>query len=87
MLAFGVPDESHYAFPFTAFFRKHATLIAGAATDRAQALATAREYLREHRSLLAPYVTNVLPVERAQEAFELAVDPVVGRLKVVLEVS
>ena len=87
VLAFGVPDESHYAFPFTAFFRKHATLIAGAATDRAQALAGAREYLREHRSLLAPYITNVLAVERAQEAFELAVDPVVGRLKVVLEVA
>ena len=54
VLAFGVPDESHYAFPFTAFFRKHATLIAGAATDRARALADAREYLREHKALLAP---------------------------------
>ena len=86
MLAFGVPDESHYAFPFTAFFRKHATLIAGAATDRARALASAREYLRSHKPLLAPYVTNVLGVEQAQEAFELAVDPVVGRLKVVLQV-
>ena len=86
VVAFGVPDETHYAFPFTAFFRKHATLIAGAATDRAHALAAARDYLREHRSLLSPYVTNVLEVRRAQEAFELAVDPVVGRLKVVLEV-
>ena len=86
MLAFGVPDESHYAFPFTAFFRKHGTLIAGAATDRARALASAVEYLRSHKALLAPYVTNVLAVEQAQEAFELAVDPVVGRLKVVLEV-
>ena len=86
VLAFGVPDESHYAFPFTAFFRKHATLIAGAATDRARALERARDYLREHRDLLAPYITNVLAVEQAQEAFELAVDPVVGRLKVVLEV-
>ena len=58
VLAFGVPDESHYAFPFTAFFRKHATLIAGAATDRARALADAREYLREHQALLAPYMTT-----------------------------
>ena len=58
MLAFGVPDETHYAFPFMTFFRKHATLIAGAATDRAQALAIARDYLREHRSLLAPYITT-----------------------------
>ena len=51
------------------------TLIAGAATDRARALADAREYLREHKALLAPYVTNVLAVEQAQEAFELAVGP------------
>jgi L-iditol 2-dehydrogenase len=86
VLAFGVPDESHYAFPFTAFFRKHATLLAGAATDRARALAGARDYLHEHRGLLAPYVTNVVPIERAQEAFETAVSPVAGRLKVVLRV-
>ena len=87
VLAFGVPDESHYAFPFTAFFRKHATLLAGAANDRAAALADARAYLREHRELLAPYITNVVPIERAQEAFEVAVSPVAGRLKVVLAVS
>jgi threonine dehydrogenase-like Zn-dependent dehydrogenase len=86
VLAFGVPDESHYAFPFTAFFRKHATLLAGAATDRAAALESARAYLHEHRDLLAPYVTDVLPIERAQDAFELAVSPVAGRLKVVLTV-
>jgi L-iditol 2-dehydrogenase len=86
VLAFGVPDESHYAFPFTAFFRKHATLLAGAATDRALALESARDYLREHRQLLVPYVTDVVPIERAQDAFELAVSPVAGRLKVVLTV-
>ncbi len=86
VLAFGVPDESHYAFPFTTFFRKHATLLAGAADDRAAALAGARDYLREHRDLLGPYITNVVPIERAQEAFDVAVSPVAGRLKVVLTV-
>jgi L-iditol 2-dehydrogenase len=86
VLAFGVPDESHYSFPFTAFFRKHATLLAGAATDRAAALESARAYLREHGDLLEPYVTDVLSIERAQDAFELAVSPVAGRLKVVLTV-
>jgi threonine dehydrogenase-like Zn-dependent dehydrogenase len=86
VLAFGVPDESHYAFPFTAFFRKHATLLAGAATDRALALESARAYLRKHADLLAPYITDVLPIERAQDAFEIAVNPVAGRLKVVLTV-
>jgi L-iditol 2-dehydrogenase len=85
VLAFGVPDDTHYPFPFTAFFRKHLTLLAGATTDRRDALAQAAEYLREHRDLLAPYITDVLPVARAQEAFELAVRPAPGRLKVVLD--
>ena len=74
MLAFGVPDETHYAFPFMAFFRKHATLIAGAATDRAAALADARDYLREHRALLAPYITTWCRAD-AQAAFERASRP------------
>jgi threonine dehydrogenase-like Zn-dependent dehydrogenase len=86
VLAFGVPDETHYAFPFMTFFRKHATLIAGAATDRAQALATARDYLREHRGLLEPYITTVVGVHDAQAAFETAFSATAGRLKVVLEV-
>jgi L-iditol 2-dehydrogenase len=86
VLAFGVPDDSHYAFPFTSFFRKHGTLIAGAATERDRALANAREYLREHRELLAPYITTVVGVHDAQKAFETALSPVAGRLKVVLEV-
>ena len=64
MLAFGVPDETHYAFPFMAFFRKHATLISGAAIDRAQALANARAYLLAHRALLEPYITTVVGVAR-----------------------
>jgi len=86
ILAFGVPDDTHYAFPFRAFFRKHATLIAGAATDRAAALENAYAYLREHRALLAPYITTVVGVHDAQTAFETAISPAGGRLKVVLEV-
>ena len=50
VLAFGVPDEAHYSFPFARFFRKNATLIAGVTTDRRDALAAARDYLREHPS-------------------------------------
>ncbi|WP_028063691.1 zinc-binding dehydrogenase [Solirubrobacter soli] len=87
VLAFGVPDESHYAFPFRTFFRKHATLIAGAATDRANALARAHAYLLEHRALLDPYVTTVVGVHEAQRAFETALVPSAGRIKVVLDGS
>ena len=57
LLAFGVPDDSHYPFPFTRFFRKNGTLLAG------------------------------ITVERAQEASELAVAPMLGRTKIVLSVA
>jgi L-iditol 2-dehydrogenase len=87
VLAFGVPDETHYAFPFMTFFRKHATLIAGAATDRAAALARAHAYLLAHRSLLDPYITTVVPVHEAQRAFETALSPSAGRIKVALRVG
>jgi len=86
VLAFGVPDETHYAFPFIAFFRKHGTLIAGAATDRAAALEKAHAYLLEHRALLEPYITTTLSVHDAQQAFETAIHPTAGRLKVALRV-
>jgi L-iditol 2-dehydrogenase len=85
VLAFGVPDETHYAFPFARFFRKDATLLAGITRDRRQSLATARDYLVEHREMLDAYVTDVFPVADAQSAFELAVKPTAGRLKVVLK--
>jgi threonine dehydrogenase-like Zn-dependent dehydrogenase len=84
VLGFGVPDETHYAFPFAAFFRKDGTLIGGVTRDRRASLAAARDYLREHEGMLDAYITNVLPVEEAQAAFELAVKPTAGRLKVVL---
>jgi threonine dehydrogenase-like Zn-dependent dehydrogenase len=85
VLAFGVPDETHYAFPFARFFRKDATLLAGITQDRRRSLATARDYLVEHRGMLDAYITDVFPVAEAQAAFELAVKPTAGRLKVALE--
>jgi L-iditol 2-dehydrogenase len=87
VFAFGVPDDTHYPFPFMRFFRRHATLMAGATTDRTHALAAAREYLRGAPGLLDAYLTNVLPVARAQEAFEVAASPARGRLKVALDAS
>jgi threonine dehydrogenase-like Zn-dependent dehydrogenase len=85
VLAFGVPDETHYAFPFARFFRKDLTLVAGVTRDRRRSLATARDYLLEHRALLDAYVTDVVPVAEAQAGFELAAKPAAGRLKVVLQ--
>ncbi len=85
VLGFGVPDDTHYAFPFAAFFRKDGTLLGGVTRDRRASLAAARDYLLEHEAMLDAYITNVFPVADAQAAFELAVKPTAGRLKVVLE--
>jgi threonine dehydrogenase-like Zn-dependent dehydrogenase len=87
VLAFGVPDETHYAFAFMQFFRKNATLTGGVTEDRTRSLAQARDYLKRHPELLEPYITDVFPVAEAQAAFELAVQPAAGRLKIVLELA
>jgi threonine dehydrogenase-like Zn-dependent dehydrogenase len=85
VLGFGVPDDTHYAFPFFRFFRKNATLVAGVTLDRRRSLEAARDYLAEHRRFLDAYITHVVPVAEAQAAFELAARPTAGRIKVVLE--
>ena len=42
--------------------------------------------LRDHHALLAPYITDVLPVEQAQAAFDRAVRPARGQGKIVMTV-
>jgi L-iditol 2-dehydrogenase len=85
VLAFGVPDEPYYAFPFARFFRKNAILFGGVTLDRRQSLAAARDYLGRFPELLDPYITDVFPVAEAQAAFMRAAHPAAGRLKVVLD--
>jgi threonine dehydrogenase-like Zn-dependent dehydrogenase len=87
LYAFGVPDDTHHPFPFARFFRKNGTLVTGVARERAASLAAARDYLVGARDLLDAYITDVLPVERAQEAFTRAVAPTLGRTKIVLSVA
>jgi len=87
ILAFGVPDDQQYAFPFTRFFRKNATLVGGVAKERTPSLTAAREYLLGARELLPAYITDVVPVTRAQEAFEHAIAPTAARRKLVVSVA
>jgi L-iditol 2-dehydrogenase len=69
------------------FFRKAGTLSAAAVLRRRDALALASAYLAEHPDLADNYVTDVVPFERAQQAFETAALPAPGRAKVVLELG
>jgi L-iditol 2-dehydrogenase len=81
---FGIPDDSIYPFPMVQFLRKNASLTSGLTRNRRAALAGANDYLIEHPELVAAYVTDQFKVENVQGAFDLAVRPAVGRLKVVL---
>lgn len=86
---FGIPDDLIYPFPMMAFLRKNAKLTSGftPARDRRDALTKAGEHLKAHPQLLDAYITNVFKTSDAQQAFEVAARPSVGRLKVVLSAT
>lgn len=87
IMAFGVNDDPYYPIDFHWLFRKNLTLHAGITTDHAAYLKAAQGYLRAHPGLAERYVTNVLPINEVQQAFEIAARPSIGRLKVVLTVD
>lgn len=84
IVAFGVPDQATYHFPFEEFFRKNLTLHAGTTQHWKPVLTTAIDWLIQYRRELAKLVTHVLPVSQAQEAFEFSRHPDASRLKVVM---
>jgi threonine dehydrogenase-like Zn-dependent dehydrogenase len=81
---FGIPDDSIYPFPMVQFLRKNASLTSGLTLDRRISLSRANDYLKANPELAAAYVTNEFKVDDVQGAFELAVRPAIGRLKVVI---
>ncbi|WP_214405710.1 zinc-binding dehydrogenase [Pseudonocardia lacus] len=82
---FGIPDDPVYPFPLAEFLRKSATLTAGATSARRVALDMANAYLAEHPALAEHYVTHTFAFEEAQRAFEKALVPAPGRVKVVID--
>ena len=81
---FGVPDQDHYPFPMTRFFRKHLTLIGGVTGDRAGSLRKADQYAHEHPGLFARYLTHHFPIAEVQQAYEQATRPAPGQLKITI---
>ncbi|GAC1330388.1 MAG: zinc-binding dehydrogenase [Mycobacteriales bacterium] len=84
---FGMPDGQSFPFHLYAFLRKNLRLTAGLTVERRRALAAAGAYLAQYPDLAKHYVTDVFPVDEVQQAFELAVVPRAGRLKVTLATS
>lgn len=87
VLFFGVPDEDVYAFNFKRFFRKCLVLIANVQPNWQVYLPRAEEYLVAHPDL-GDIVTDVVPVEEAQVAFETAfVREELGHGKVLISID
>jgi threonine dehydrogenase-like Zn-dependent dehydrogenase len=82
--AFGVPDSTHYPLAFQRMFRKHVLLHGGNILQWHRFLLEAETYLVDAPKLAGDYLTHVFPVTEAQQAFETAVTPKVGRIKVAL---
>ena len=83
---FGIPDDSIYPISMLNMLRKDLTLRSGATWDRPNSMARAEAYLQSYPELLKFYVTHIFPRQRSQEAFEAAIRPSPGQLKVVIKV-
>jgi threonine dehydrogenase-like Zn-dependent dehydrogenase len=83
---FGNPDDRHYPIDFGQMMDKDVILHAGRTPQkvRRQAMLRSMAYTERYPGMMKSYVTHVLPLERMQEAYELAARPAVGRVKVVL---
>lgn len=86
---FGIPDESHYVFPIEKFLRKNGSMHAGVmgVEDRRRWLRAAAVYSENHPELLADYVTDLLPFEQANAAYELAANPRPGQMKIAIDIQ
>jgi threonine dehydrogenase-like Zn-dependent dehydrogenase len=84
---FGVPDDPVYPFDMMTFLRKNLTLRSGVTLDRRRVLADAGAHLAAHPVLRDCYVTHVHPVADVQLAFEAAVTPRPGQLKIAVDMT
>lgn len=81
---FGIADDPSYPFAMRTFQRKNLTLRSGITTERRRMLAAAGAYLADHPGLVDAYVTHVLVATAAQQAFDMALTPAPGQVKIVL---
>ncbi|WP_433618806.1 hypothetical protein ACQP2P_22230 [Dactylosporangium sp. CA-139114] len=70
-----MPDDLVYPVPMHTFLRKDLTLRAGTTKDRPRVLRPAQRHLQDHPALLDAYVTDRLPMDRVQEAYDRAAAP------------
>ncbi|MFC8520275.1 zinc-binding dehydrogenase [Streptomyces sp. NPDC057257] len=83
---FGIPNDAVYPIPMTSLLRKNMTLISGvtALPARRRALASAEEYLARFPGLIDACLAAPYKFSDAEAAFEAAVRPRTGQMKVTL---
>jgi threonine dehydrogenase-like Zn-dependent dehydrogenase len=69
------------------FLRKNLTLRSGVTLERRRVLADAGSYLAAHPGLRDRYVSHVHPVADVQTAFEAAITPRPGQLKIAVDMT
>ncbi|MGH3550587.1 MAG: zinc-binding dehydrogenase [Pseudonocardiaceae bacterium] len=84
ILAFGVPSSTSYQLPFLEFFSKRLTLIACVRPEWRRYLPIAEEFICRQHETLSAMVSDILPISRAQEGFDLVASSAPARRKVVL---
>ena len=85
VLCFGLPDDAHYSFEYSRFFRSNLSLIASVGPDVIPNFSLARDMIAQGRINVAPLVTHILPFQEIQHGYELFVDRLDGAIKVVID--
>lgn len=88
LVYFGVPEQETFSFEFGKFFRKFAVTVTNAGTQQEpgrRSFRLALKMITEGRIDLSRFVSHRRPLERLQEAFELA-DTRHNVVKVIIEV-
>lgn len=85
VVAFGVPDDPHYALPLKEFFRRNGTLITGVTTEHRRMLVMAQEYLNLNPWFAPYFVTHTFGPQQVQDAFQAACLPRSGQRKIVID--
>jgi threonine dehydrogenase-like Zn-dependent dehydrogenase len=84
---FGVPDDPVHPFDMMAFLRKNLTLRSGVTLERRQVLTDAGTYLAAHPGLQDSYVSHVHSVAEVRAAFNGAIAPRPGQLKITVDMT
>lgn len=85
IFGFGMPDEDDFIIPYLEMYQRGLTLASGNTLGGwEEVLAEGRDYVLEHRDDFRGYVTHTVPVDRAQEAYSLFLNPRADRLKVTM---